>query len=348
MHTGLRIRTFIFALFFFVAAMSGMLYYADHKAITITNVAQAQVTDGEQTAGMPGTDGKGSMLRFRQGEENTSYLCIPLEEGVKAENVSMENHYMEREMWIYIAGTSIDYYATEAVYGNISHIEAGSYEYAHNTVLLKFQLSDVYECKSILEENCLYIEFVPPREMYDKIVVIDAGGGGEDYGCYNEELIEKEITLDIVKRLKLMLEDTDIKVYYTRTEDVNLSAESRVGLANAVRADMLISIRLNESEDTSLYGTETLYNENYFIPGFGSVELADLVERNVVTSINGKGNGLFAAEETDVLLQEARVPVAALRAGYISNRQEAQLLAREDYRERIAKGLYEAITKAFE
>lgn len=349
MHEKLRIKTLIVSTLFCVISMVGMLIFADRKAIVIANVAQDMVeSDASLSQGNVTEDNPTNLLRFRQGEENTNYLCIPLQSGVVAEDISMENHYMDREMWIYIDNTGEDYYATEAVYGNIDKIESGSYEYVNGKVLLKFSLEDVYECNSVLEENELYIEFVHPREMYDKIIVIDAYGGGEELGIQADGISEKVVTLDIVKKLKALLDGSDIKVYYTRTEDVDISAESRVELANAVRADMFISIRLNESTDASVYGTETLYNENYFIPGFGSVELADLVERNVVINISGKGNGLFAAEETDTILHEAKVPVAVLRAGYATNEQEASLLKKEDYRERIAGGIYQAILGAYE
>lgn len=348
MHTKLRIKTLIFSLLFCVIAMVGMLIFADRKAIVIANVAQDQVENGEISSPNSQEENPTNLLRFRQGEENTNYLCIPLQDGVVAEDVSMENHYMEREMWIYIDGTTEEYYDTEAVFGNITKIETGSYEYVNDKVLLKFLLTDVYECNSILEENRLYIEFVHPREVYDKIIVIDAACGGEDLGYQAEGLSEKTVTLDIVKKLKVLLEGTDIKVYYTRTEDVNIPAQERVDLANAVRADMFISVRLNGSDDVAIYGTETLYNENYFIPGFGSVELADLVEKNVVTSISGKGNGLFPGDSTDIVLQSAEVPVAVLKAGYVSNKQEAVLLKKEDYRERIAQGIYQAIVDAYE
>lgn len=350
MTKGLRIKAFLSILFFCAVSMGIMFVFMEHKAITIANVAQDQVEDtqGKKAESGAKEEGMEQMLRFRPGEENTDYFCIPLESGVRAEDISMENHYMDRQVWIYIKNTSKDYYGQEAVFGNISQIEAGSYEVSEEAVLLKFSLDNVYECRSIMEESHLYIEFVPPREMYEKIIVLDAGCGGEDRGVETSELIEKDVTLDLVKRLKILLEETDIKVYYTRMEDVYLSQQERVELANAVRADMLISLRLNESEDRTVYGTEALYNENYFIPGFGSVDLADLVERNVVTGISGKGNGLYAAGSSDILLQEAKIPATVIKVGYVSNVQEAMLLQRDDYRDRIAKGLFEAILEAYE
>lgn len=346
MQTGLKIQTFVLAVLFCAVSMGGMLFFARNKAIEIDNVAQDQVVDGSGLA--DGVQEAGGSLRFRQTEETTEYLCIPLESGVKAEGVTIENHYMERQVWVYIKDTTADFYAKEAISGNLEGITEGIYEHAGGTTLIKFSLSDVYECKSILEEGYLYIDFVLPGDVYDKIVVIDAGGGGEENGIVSGTLIEKDITLDIIKRLKVLLDNSGIKVYYTRTTDVEIPLEERIALANDTNADMFISVQLNASDDVTLYGAEAYYNDRYFIPGFGNVELADTVERAVVTELSTKGNGLFVAEEEDILLQSAEVPATVIRVGYASNEQEAGLLQQEEYREKIAIGLYNAILAVYE
>ena len=52
------------------------------------------------------------------------------------------------------------------------------------------------------------------------------------------------------------MDGTDIKVYYTRMDDSAPSDENRIDLINAVKADMMIRIEVNEDEDTKVYGTE--------------------------------------------------------------------------------------------
>lgn len=354
MCTKLRIGTFAAALLFCAGAMWGMLFFAKHKAIVIGDVVPEQA--GKETFRSEGEQ----PLRFRPNGGEASALCIPLEAGTKAENIVIENHYMDKQFWIYIEGTSPYYYAKEAISGNITGIEEGNYEYAGDTVLLKFGLDDVYECKSVLEEGRLYIEFVPPGEVYDKIVVLDAGvptaagdfTEGETASAEGEsaegKAEEGDLAEDIVRRLRKLLEGSGIKVYDTGTGSNAVSAADRAAFANAVGADMLISIRLNESDNAARYGIEALYNAEYFIPAFGGVELADNLVRYVTIAVSGRGNGLFLAEETDDLLKKAEVPAAAILIGYTSNRQENTLLQRADYRDRIAKGLYDAILAAYE
>ena len=348
MTKKLRMQTVICSILFTIAAMAVMLFYSANKMVVIANATQEQgiaTIEGEKVTGASGETNK---IRFMENEDATRYLCIPLQVGTKAENIIIENHYMDKELWIFLDGVKESFYEKNAVSGNLEPVQAGNYEYQSGGTWLKFQLKDVYEYQSVLESNYLYVEFMAPKEVYDKIVVIDAGHGGDDLGFGCNELSEKELVLDIVKRVKLLLDETDIKVYYTRLDDDNPLDSDRMNIANVVKADMFISLHVNHDENakTSLYGTETLYNDSFFIPGFGSVQLADCLEREVVKAISGKGNGLYEAQE-DSLLKKATIPAAVLEIGYLTNKQEAILLARDDYRDKIATGIYNAIMTAY-
>lgn len=350
MSKRLKIQTLFWSIVFFAASMSVMLVHAANKVIVVTDVAQDQLALAEETAegGKPADNREIRQLQLVEKEKSTG-LEIPLKPGVKAENVTIENHYMDREVWIYIEGGGEDFYEGERLTGKTSCIKAASYDNVNGSVLLKLALDGIYECRNILEENKLYIEFAAPREIYDKIIVIDPACGGGNSGIAGDTLLEKDITLDIARRLKARLDETDIKVYYTRMEDKNPAPSERIGLANQVKADMFICIALSgDRGDEKQYGTEAVYNENFFIPGFGSLELADLLEREVVTAVSGRGNGLTAAGEKDEVVDLAEIPAAIIQIGYLTNPQEAALLSREDYRERVAEGLFQAIEKAYD
>lgn len=364
-------RTAVYTVLFACFALAAVFYYSANKIVVVADVAQDEVAqerdaqgrpDFGQTAGEEDAAGAGNLpeaisernnILFEQNEQEMNYFCIPLHTDVKAESVTIENHYMDKELWVSIkqgaesAGYA-DFYQTQGVYGNRSAVIDGCFENGTDAFWLKFRLTDVYEYHSIFEDNKLYIEFLTPREAYDKIVVIDPAYGGDVTGALSDELAGKDITLEIARALKKKLDGTDIKVYYTRMDDSALSEEDRVGLTNATKADMLIRIEVNENEDSKIYGTEAVYNSKFFIPGFGSVELADLLEREVVTAISGKANGLTDSTEEDVVINGATVPAAAIRVGYLSNGQEEILLGREDYIQKIAEGIYQAIMKAYE
>ena len=348
MKMDLMKKTAIVSVVFFVFSMMAIFYLSSHKVIMVTEVAQDEVKE-ETTVKKEMTEKNGGQnLTFQIGESNTSYLRIPLPEGCKAGEIVIENHYMDRELWLLIPKAEESFYADNAISGNRETIKQGSYEFAQEGCRLKFQLNGIYECQTIMEDNNLYISFLSPRELYDKIVVIDPACGGVDAGYAVGNTLEKEITLQIARKLKEKLDGSDIKAYYTRMDDVNPADKDRIALANDIKADMYIGISVNAGDDSAVYGTETVYNGDYFIPGFGSVELADCLEREVVTSIKGKALGLTESTQEDYAIRNATIPAANIRVGYVTNKQEATLLMREEYIDKIATGIYNAILRIYE
>lgn len=339
-------KTAILCSIFAVMALAVICNAAAHKVIVIAGVAQDAVKDRREEAS---EDIKRTKeLLFDSDSNDGAYLRIPLKEGIKAEMVSIENHYMNRELWVVFEDDCGGFYDGRLIAGNQEKVDAGYYEQEGNRTRLKFSLTGIYEYRSILEENNLFIEFLPPKEMYDKVLVIDAAGGGSVSGVEAGGLKEKDIALKIVRKLKERLDATDIKAYYTRVEDVYREESDRAAIANETKADMLIRIQVNADEDAGVFGTAAIYNANYFIPGFGNVQLADMLEREVVTGIKGRAVGLVAAGPEEQVLQQAEVPAAAISVGYITNEKEAELLSGEDYLDKIAAGIYNAVIKAYE
>jgi len=94
-----------------------------------------------------------------------------------------------------------------------------------------------------------------------KIIVIDPGHGGEDPGTSGQfGTQEKDITLDIAKRLRLRLNRYDgYQILLTRTEDVTLSLESRIDFSNTQKADLYVSIHVNNIPNKPYSIIETYY-----------------------------------------------------------------------------------------
>lgn len=347
MQQKLMKKTTVLVCLFSVIALGLIIGLSTAKVVTITEVAQDEVVrTGDEIDPQASSADPENELAF-DTETATDYLCIPLPEGSKAEEITIENHYMDQELYVLIQNVQESFYAEHALMGNRTGVEAGFYHETEDGVALVFELTQVYEYRTVFENNELYISFLNPREIYNQIVVIDPSCGGLDRGRGGNGIIEKELTLQIAKKLKEKLDESKIKAYYTRMDDVNPAAEQRVALANEVKADMYIEISVDSREEEAVYGVSTVYNDQYFIPGFGSVELADLLERELASEIKTKALGLEKASE-ESKLRYATVPAAEVRVGCLSNKQEAILLKREDYIEKIANGIYNAIISSYE
>ena len=323
-----------------IAAMTVMLRLSAHKTIVITDTPQNQ-------AGLTASTVQADRaLELRQTESGGGSFVIPLPENVRAEDVIMENRYMERELWIHIQGENTQFYAENAVSGDISAIIEGRYEIQSDGVLLKFTMDSLQEYRSTMNDDGLEVAGCRPGDMYPFIVVIDPVGGGSENGLCSYVYREKELALQIVKLIQKDFALSDVKLYFTRTEDMEVSAEARTALVRDVDADFYIRIGAAENpEEEGIYGIQCYYNEEYFIPGFGNVDLADIVTKAVTIAASNRALGLIPAEEASIL-KEINIPAVQLSVGYLSNDKERNLLQQEAYLEKVADGIINAIKES--
>ncbi len=99
----------------------------------------------------------------------------------------------------------------------------------------------------------------PPRAAF--VVVIDPGHGGDDTGALGPSgLAEKDVTLDVARRLRQrLLGAMDVEVLLTRENDKTMSLDDRTAIANHARADLFVSIHANSSKRTNARGAETYF-----------------------------------------------------------------------------------------
>lgn len=214
---------------------------------------------------------------------------------------------------------------------------------------LLLTLDSVYEYFIYEDEKHFYIDLRKPSEIYDKIIVIDAGHGGKDGGAVSkdEKFCEKDINLDILLRVKKLLDESDIKAYYTRTEDKTVYLRPRADLANAVDADYFISIHCNSNASTSPNGMEVLYYDNAF-KGVKAKDLAYLFSLELEKKINLKQKGIVRRKFEDLyIMDRSVVPTILLEIGYMSNKKDLAYLTEVENRKLIAEAIYNGILRAY-
>ena len=222
------------------------------------------------------------------------------------------------------------------IMGSSNHIATLSYSSKGEDGVIEIVMDHVYELKTEYDSAYYYFDFLTPQEVYDKVVVIDAGHGGRAPGANKQGVNEKEIDLDIVLQLKKILDEDDhnIGVYYTRTDDSNPTFDQRVQLANKSDADLFISVHNNSTNSgrmSSANGTAVMYNESDESE-LGSKRLAQICLEEVTGQLQSRNRGL----------------VALIEVGFMTNQQELDLLRSEDYQKKAALGIYHAILRAFE
>lgn len=218
-----------------------------------------------------------------------------------------------------------------------------------NHFLLLLELDSVYAYSVYEDANYYYIDLRQPSKVYDRILVIDAGHGGKDAGALSKDksLYEKNINLGIVLQLKELLDQENIKVYYTRTGDDKVFLRPRVTLANSVDCDYFISIHCNSNEVTYPNGTEILYYDNEF-KGVPTQKLATLFSDEISKSVELKKNGIVQKHMEDIFIMDnAQVPTILIEIGYMSNTMDLNYLSNPEKQKEIAKGIFNGIMRVY-
>lgn len=331
--------TFALWMILCTTAMAAMLYLSAHKTIVIADSPQNQ-------AGLSADSAQADHALELTSTGNNGSFLIPLPETVRAEDVTIEHRYMERELWVHIRSGETGFYGANVVSGDTAAILEGRYEIQPDGVLLKFSMDSLQEYRSTMNGHVLEVAGCRPDEMYSFIVVIDPVGGGSEDGLCGYVYREKDLALQVAKMVQAGCALPDVKLYFTRTEDVEISAEERIALARDLDADFYIRIGAAENPaDEGIYGIQCYYNEEYFIPGFGNVDLADIVTRNVTVASSNRARGLIPMEE-DSILREIHVPAVQLSVGYLSNDRERNLLQQDAYLEKVAQGIINGIEES--
>jgi len=213
-------------------------------------------------------------------------------------------------------------------------------------------------------------------------IVVDPGHGGHDTGTIGPNgLLEKDLVLDVSRRLGKLLEARlGAEVVFTRRDDRFIPLETRTSIANQEQADLFVSVHANSSHDPDARGVETYYLNFTSSPEALEVaarenaasdkdihELQDLVKKialkekieesrefasdvqqSLHSGLAGKTSGVRdrgVKKAPFVVLIGANMPSILAEISFISNPGDEKRLKSPDYRQRIAESLYRGISR---
>ena len=192
-------------------------------------------------------------------------------------------------------------------------------------------------------------------EEVKKVIVVDAGHGGNDPGKVSgNNVLEKDVNLQIATKLANELENAGFKVIMTRTEDNGLYKEddvnkkaadlrARCEIAEEENADLLISIHQNSFSDSNVRGGQTFY---YTHPVKGK-KMASLIQEHLKSA--DKDNTREAkANDSYYLLIHTPCICVIVECGFLSNAAEAELLVSDEYQNRLADSITDGVKEYFE
>jgi N-acetylmuramoyl-L-alanine amidase len=216
-------------------------------------------------------------------------------------------------------------------------------------------------------------------------IVIDAGHGGADPGAIGATgTNEKDITLDIAKRVKKLLENSlDVRVVMTRESDKKVPLKDRTALANSEQGKLFISIHCNSNRSQKMTGfttyilglakteeaLESSRRENAVINyEADSSAYAHLKEEGFILNMLAQNSYMRESEELAALVQSemddklsvpnrgvkqagfyvligASMPCILVETAFISNQKEEKLLRADDFQQKVAEAIFGSVKK---
>ncbi len=214
-----------------------------------------------------------------------------------------------------------------------------------------------------------------------RTIVIDAGHGGKDPGAKGiSGVLEKEVVLDIARRIKGLLQDAGLTVIMTRDSDEFISLPRRTEIATGSSADLFVSIHANSNPSRKMQGIEVYYvktdgkrdldedqrakNERSFARKLSAADATAPVENilsdmmyNLKVAESKKVAALIVEQVSEALeipnrgarscrffvVRNTLIPAVLIETGFLTNRQEEHKLNSPSYRQKLAEAVARGI-----
>lgn len=212
-------------------------------------------------------------------------------------------------------------------------------------------------------------------------VIVDAGHGGHDPGAIGRTgLREKDVNLDIARRLAYLLKANGIEVLMSRSADKFITLEERAAITNRLKADFFVSIHSNSARSSKLNGFEVYYITDKVNDYSRALRQADNVDLGIEpgsfynASLNLKAilwdiiytqnrsrsiilaQNICQAANRNLglrilgvkgapfyVLKGSRIPAVLVEVGFLSNSSEERYLRSGFYRQQLAEAISEGI-----
>ncbi len=187
-------------------------------------------------------------------------------------------------------------------------------------------------------------------------IVLDPGHGGADSGTVNSalNLQEKNLTLDLAKRLAILLQQSGHEVLLTRSTDTAVALTERSKFANQVKADLFLSLHFNAGPTNRAAGTETYWltpggqhstkdsantGSTAQLPGNDydalNINLAYEIQRALIAGLGSNDRGTRRARW--VVLKDLKCPGVLIESAFLSDMTEARIYTQDAARQRLAQ-----------
>lgn len=183
-----------------------------------------------------------------------------------------------------------------------------------------------------------------------KVIVVDPGHGGQDVGAVGfNGSYEKDINLEISKKLIKGLESRGYNVISTRESDEYVDNLERARLANRNSPHLFLSIHCNSMENNiSIHGAQVLhYPDRLASPNNQTNSfLAQTMLDSIVNNTGANDKGIVERKDL-IVLNQTNMQALVIECGFLSNRNEEKLLSKERYQNKVVDSIISGVDNYF-
>jgi N-acetylmuramoyl-L-alanine amidase len=220
----------------------------------------------------------------------------------------------------------------------------------------------------------VWIEFLPRAERVAgdarpaiaegplRRVIIDAGHGGQDSGAIRNGVMEKDLTLDVARRLDRIVRAKGLTTVLTRSSDETVSLAKRAQIANRENDSIFVSIHFDEGGRAAATGVQTFYAARQAAPSGGisswlpflqkvssapsnldSQSLAEFIQQALVAGTQAFDRG--TTTQQFYVVANVHHPAVLVEGGFLSNADDITKLTTDEYRQKLAVAISEGIMR---
>ena len=256
--------------------------------------------------------------------------------------------YMAKKEWIYDDTYKARYYLDDN-----GHYVSGTYKIDGKDHLF-------HKNGQWISEVSKEVGFV--KGQYSKTIFLDPGHGGRDSGAYYYNVAEKDLNMQVYRKLRKKLEELGYKVLTSRDSDIDVDfVTERSRMVNKTNSDIFISIHFNAtgspysrasgiqtysySDDPDYPSKINPYWHNHPDRMSESKRLAAAIHSSLLAETGAKDAGLL--ERSFAVLRETAKPAVLLELGYIDNFAENQQIRDSHYQDKLVAGIVKGIQKYY-
>ena len=256
--------------------------------------------------------------------------------------------YMAKKEWIYDDTYKARYYLDDN-----GHYVSGTYKIDGKDHLF-------HKNGQWISEVSKEVGFV--KGQYSRTIFLDPGHGGRDSGAYYYNVAEKDLNMQVYRKLRKKLEELGYKVLTSRDSDIDVDfVTERSRMVNKTNSDIFISIHFNAtgsayskasgiqtysySDDSDYPSKINPYWHNHPDRMSESKRLAAAIHSSLLAETGAKDAGLL--ERSFAVLRETAKPAVLLELGYIDNFAENQQIRDSHYQDKLVAGIVKGIQKYY-